>query len=111
MKLVCGMLLCTLTLTAQAEGPLVFVSAFAAGEKGAISAYQVDLESGALKLVERTGGVENPFFLALSPDRKFLYSIHAKSFGGKEPEQIAAYELVGRTGKLKLLNRQSAQGT
>ncbi len=67
MKLVCGMLLCTLTLTARAEGPLVFVSAFAAGEKGAISAYQADVESGALKLVERTGGVENPFFLACLP--------------------------------------------
>ena len=28
-------------------------------------------------------GVENPFFLALSPDKKFLYSIHAKQFGGQ----------------------------
>jgi 6-phosphogluconolactonase len=89
----------------------VFVTVFAAGEKGAIQAYELDLASGGLKLLERTGGVENPFFLALSPDRKFLYSIHARSFGGQEPEQIAAYELEGRTGKLKLLNRQSAQGT
>ena len=54
---------------------------------------------------------ENPFFLALSPDRKFLYSIHAKQFGGKENEQVAAYQVVGRTGELKLLNRQSAEGT
>src|SRR5213079_3388119 len=37
--------------------------------------------------------------------------IHAKQFGGKENEQVAAYEVVGRTGELKLLNRQSAEGT
>lgn len=55
--------------------------------------------------------MENPFFLALSPDKKALYSIHAKQFGGKENEQVAAYQVVGRTGELKLLNRQSSQGT
>ena len=51
------------------------------------------------------------FFLALSPDHKYLYSIHGKTFGGKEHEQVAAYELAGRTGRMKLLNRQSALGS
>src|SRR3954471_11528442 len=78
--------------------PLVFISAFAAGDKGGIHAYQLDLKTGALKAVHRTAGVENPFFLALSPGGKFLYSIHGKTFGGKEHEQVAAYEVVGRTG-------------
>ena len=85
--------------------------AFAPGEKGGIHAYEFDTKDGQLKPLHRTAGVENPFFLALSPDRKFLYSIHAKQFGGKENEQVAAYEVVGRTGELKLLNRQSAEGT
>jgi 6-phosphogluconolactonase len=96
---------------ARADDPLVFISSFAAGDNGAVHAYRLDLAGGGLTLVERTGGVENPFFLALSPNGRFLYSIHARTFGGKEPEQVAAYELVGRTGKLKLLNRQSARGT
>lgn len=64
-----------------------------------------------MKPVHRTTGVEHPFFLALSRNGKYLYSIHAKQFGGSESEQVAAYELVGRTGQLKLLNRQSARGT
>lgn len=95
----------------RAEQPLVFVSAFAGGDQGAIYAYQLDAESGRLKQVERTGNVENPFFLAISPDEKFLYSIDAHSFGGKDPEKVAAFSLEGRTGKLKLLNRQSTHGT
>ena len=92
----------------NADEPLVFISAFAAGDQGAIHAYQLDLASGHLKQAHSTTDVEHPFFLALSPDNRFLYSIHAKTFGGKENEEVAAYEIVGRTGQLKLLNRQSA---
>jgi 6-phosphogluconolactonase len=100
-------------ITAPALGadPVVFVSAFAPGDKGGIHAYTFDTTAGTLKPLHRTGGVENPFFLALSPDRKFLYSIHAKEFGGKENEQVAAFAVEGRTGELKPLNRQSAEGT
>lgn len=100
-----------ITPLSAAADPLVFVTAFAPGEQGGIHAYEFNSKDGSLKPIERTAGAENPFFLALSPNKKYLYSIHAKQFGGKENEQVAAYELVGRTGKLKLLNRSSAEGT
>jgi 6-phosphogluconolactonase len=90
---------------------LVFISAFAAGENGAIHAFRLDLDTGRLKPAQRTTGVEHPFYLALAPNQKYLYSIHAKEFGGKDAEQIAAYEILGTDGKLKLLNRQSARGS
>lgn len=97
---------------AAAEEPLVFISAFAPGEKGAIHAYKMNPQTGELKFVERTPDVEHPFFLAVSPDNKFLYSIHAPGkFSGKDNEFVSAFALEGRTGKLKLLNRQSSQGT
>ncbi|MBC7967558.1 MAG: lactonase family protein [Fuerstia sp.] len=104
------------TLMAQhgvtfAEEPLVFVSSFASGEQGAIHAFRLDKESGTLRLLHRTAGVENPFFMAVSPDHKFLYSIYAPTFGGTEPEQVAAFRLEGRSGKLSPLNRQSTKGT
>lgn len=94
-----------------ARDPIVFITTFAPGDKGGIQAYEFDIMEGKLKPIHRTGGAENPFFLALSPNKKFLYTIHAKQFGGKEKEQVAAYEIVERTGELKLLNRQSAEGT
>lgn len=95
----------------QADDPVVFISAFEAGEKGAIHAFQLDTANGRLKPLHTTTGVEHPFFFALSRDHKFLYSIHAKTFSGADPEQVAAYALEGRTGKMKLLNRQSTRGT
>ena len=101
----------TAAVSSQAADPLVFVSAFAAGDEGAIHAYRLNLKTGKLKLVHRTTDVEHPFFTALSPDGKFLYAIHAEQFGGKESEEVAAYAIQGSAGRLKLLNRQSARGT
>ncbi|WP_299461846.1 lactonase family protein [uncultured Gimesia sp.] len=110
--IVAGMVFSNATQAVAFEKPLVFISAFAPGEKGAIHAFELNPLTGELKLVERTTDVEHPFFLAVSPDNKFLYSIHAPGkFGGKENEFVAAYELQDRTGKLKLLNRQSSLGT
>lgn len=95
----------------QAADPLVFVSSFAGGEKGAITAFRLSPEDGTLTQLEKTGGIENPFFLAVSPDGRFLYAVHAKAFGGTENEEVAAYAIDRASGKLILLNRQSAMGT
>ena len=110
--IVVSVLFCLGVQRADANELTVFISAFAAGDDGAIHAYQLDLETGQLKQVHRTTDVEHPFFMAVSPDDQFLYSIHAPGqFGGKAHEQVAAFRIIGRTGKLKLLNRQSALGS
>jgi len=111
-SLVLGVVLIFSSLAATAADPTVFISAFAAGDQGAIHAFQLNLDTGSLKPMHRTTDVEHPFFLALSPNHKFLYSIHAPGqFGGKQNEQVAAFEIVGSGGELKLLNRQSSRGT
>ena len=109
--LVMGAMLTDFTPSTHAEDPVLFITSFAGGDEGGIQAYQFDIATGQLKPKHRTTGVENPFFIAISPDKRFLYSIHAKSFGGKDPEEVAAYALDGRSGKMTLLNRQSSRGT
>ena len=95
------------TALAQAEQPLVFVTAFASAEKAGIHAFGFDSENGTLKLLKRTTGVQSPFFIALSPDRRFLYSID--EFGGKD-NFVAAFAIEGRGGDLRALNRQNSRG-
>lgn len=101
----------TLSPTLRADDPLLFVSSFSGGEKGAISAFRISLEDGSLTPLARTGDIENPFFLAVSPDQRFLYAVHTEAFGGDENEEVAAYAIDPASGGLALLNRQSAQGT
>ncbi len=95
----------------RADEPLVFISAFASGDKGAIHAFRFDTKTGALKPLHRTTDIQNPFFLAISPDKRFLYSIHAETFGGQKDESVAAYSIDGRSGYLSRLNQQSTRGT
>lgn len=99
------------TPTMKADDPLLFISSFAGGEKGAVTAYRLSLADGTLSPQARTGGVENPFFLAVSPDGRFLYAVHALAFGGQEHEEVAAYAIDPKNGALTLLNRQSAKGS
>ena len=107
-----GLVSSSMAQGSDADELIVFISAFAPGEDGAIHAYRLDAAAGQLKPVNRTADIEHPFFMAISPDRRFLYAVHAPGkFGGESHEQVAAYEIVGRTGRLKLLNRQSALGS
>ncbi|MCP4506150.1 MAG: lactonase family protein, partial [Fuerstiella sp.] len=101
----------TMSVSIHADDPVVFVSAFKSGDEGAIHAYRFDLKNGQLNLLHRTTDVESPFFLAVSPDGRFLYSVDAEQFGGEENEFVASYAVQGRNGKLLRLNRQSARGT
>jgi hypothetical protein len=56
--------LCCPGLT-QAADRLVFVSSFAGAGKGAKTAFRPSLEDGSLTPLEKAGGIENPFFLAV----------------------------------------------
>ena len=91
--LMVGMMQTAQTRTDSTKTSLVFISSFGASAE-AHRASHLDPVAGTLTPAHRTSGVEHPFFLALSPDRRFLYSIHARQFGGKEHEQVAAYEVV-----------------
>ncbi len=89
---------------------LVFITSCTTGDDGAITAFNLDTATGALELLQRNTDVENPFFTALSPDRKFLYSVHTPGSLDREPGSIAAFEIVGDSGALRKINQQPARG-
>lgn len=103
-----SILLALLAVPAFAAEPVVFVSAFASGEKAGIHAFGFDSEKGTLKPLKRATGMQSPFFIALSPDKRFLYSID--EFGGKD-NFVTAFVIEGRAGDLRPLNRQNTLGT
>lgn len=91
-------------MIAAARETVIFVSAFAKDQEGGIHAFALDGNSGSLAPLGRTGDVEEPFFLTLSPDRRFLYSIHRFAEGG-----AAAYA-IEPGGRLRLINRVASLG-
>lgn len=103
-----SILFALVAVPALAAEPVVFVSAFASGEKAGIHAFGFNSAKGTLRPLKRATGMQSPFFIALSPDKQFLYSID--EFGGKD-NFVAAFAIEGRGGDLRPLNRQNTLGT
>ncbi len=82
-----------------------------AGSKG-IYAARFDQASGRLSTPTLVAELENPSFVAVSPDRRFLYAVSevgAADTSGRKTGFVAAYA-IGADGKLTLLNRVPSNG-
>jgi 6-phosphogluconolactonase len=69
-----------------------------------ISVYRCNTSSGALELVQITGDLVNPSFLALNKAGDRLYAVHGDS------EEVSAFTVDRTTGQIAFLNLQSTQG-
>ena len=73
--------------------------------KEGISVYQMDPRSGKLTEVQKAESGETPAFLAIHPNRKFLYAINEVHEG-----RATAFAVDGASGKLNLLNTAPVKG-
>lgn len=89
---------------------LVFITSCAASDAGAINAFNLDTGTGTLEQINSYTDIENPFFIALSPDRRYLYSTHAPGNIGSDPSYVAAFEIIGKSGELRKINDQPTNG-
>ncbi len=70
-----------------------------------IYVYSFDAKTGGLTYCSKTGGVANPSFLAISPDKRFVYAVSETDAGA-----VFAYRFDRQTGQLTQLNHQPAGG-
>jgi 6-phosphogluconolactonase len=96
---------------AEARSLLVYVGTYTGGPSQGIYAYRLDLENGKFTPLGLAAEVKNPSFLAIHPNKKFLYSVSEISdLDGKPTGGVTAFAIDAKTGKLKKLNGQSSQG-
>ena len=74
-----------------------------------ISAFWLNLTSGALAPIGEVAQVAAPSFIAISPNQKFLYAVSEGA--GRNGSFISAFRIDPETGKLALLNRQPSGGS
>ena len=81
-----------------------------AAQSEGIYVAKVDQATGALELLQ-TVPSDNPSFLALSPDQRFLFAINeVADFEGKGVGSVEAYRIDEASGELALINRQALPG-
>jgi 6-phosphogluconolactonase len=98
------------------ERPLIFVGTYTQklghvdGKATGIYTCRLDTATGTLQIVQTAADIDNPSFVALSPNKKILYAVGEN--GGK-PEQpfgsVAAYR-VEPDGKLLKINELPSYG-
>jgi len=97
----------------RADKYLVYVGTYTEPQshsKG-IYAYRYDTSSGKLNSLGLAAETVNPSFLAVHPNRRFLYAVNeVADYLGKSSGAISAFSIDAATGKLKLLNQVSSLG-
>jgi 6-phosphogluconolactonase len=85
-----------------------YVGSFTTAQRNArgdgIHVYRVDPTTGDWTHVQHIGDLVNPSYLALSPDQRFLYSVHG------DEDYATAFALDPATGQAKLINRAKTGG-
>lgn len=90
----------------------MYVGAYTRNENEGIYAYRFDTESGAMTRESVTTGIHNPSFVAIHPNRNYLYSVsETGQFNGKPSGAVAAFAIDAETGSLTLLNQQASMGS
>jgi 6-phosphogluconolactonase len=82
------------------------------GKSEGIYLYRFDPSSGALEYSSKIAGVDNPSFLALHPQGRYLYAANETGdFGGQPTGAISSFAIDPATGGLTFLNQQPSHGT
>ena len=86
----------------------LFTGTYTNGESKGIYIYKFNGKTGAITLRSITTGVENPSYLAISANGKFVYAVNEN--GGEKPGEVSSFAFDRSKGELKFLNKQKTSG-
>ncbi|HEX4808977.1 MAG TPA: lactonase family protein [Bryobacteraceae bacterium] len=94
---------------AYAAGTLVYIGTFTTGASKGIYAYRLNEDTGHMTPLGLAAAAESPSYLAVSPNRRFLYAVNeVDTYEGKKAGSISAFSIDPSNGKLTLLNKVSS---
>jgi len=87
-----------------------YIGTYTNGESEGIYRSQLDLKSGAMSQPVLAGKVDNPTFLAISADSKYVYAVGENAqFKGQNSGAVSAFSME-QDGSLKLINQRASKG-
>ena len=90
---------------------MVYIGTYTKTDDQGIHWLKLDLGSGKLTPVGKLAGQKNPSFLAIHPNKKFLYAVNEiGNYKGEKAGGVSAYSIDQKTGALIFLNQQSSKG-
>ncbi len=90
---------------------LVYIGTYTGAKSKGIYVSRFDSASGKLGAPELAAETVSPSFLAIHPNRRFLYAANETGdFAGKKSGAVSAFVIDSRSGKLTPLNQQPSGG-
>ena len=91
---------------------IVYIGTYTNTGSEGIYVYRLNMSNGRLSRVSTMSGIENPSFLDISPDRRFLYAIgEVNEMDGKSGGAAASYAIDQQSGALTHLNTETTVGS
>src|SRR5260221_647336 len=109
-----GIVVAGAALRAAPDDWILYVGTYTKAPSKGIYAYRFQGATGALTPIGAdglAGETENPSFLAVHPNQRFLYAVNEVSrYEGRDAGSVSAFSIDRATGTLTLLNRVSSRG-
>ena len=93
-----------------ASDTFVYIGSYTGGKntsKG-ITLFGLDSKTGTLELIGLAAEAKSPSFMAISPNKQFLYAV--AELGGKDAT-VSSFAVDKQSGKLTFLNKQASGGS
>ncbi len=100
------------TLATAQKKPYLLVGTYTSGKSKGIYVYSFDEKNATVDLLS-TAPIKNPSYLAVSPDKKTVYSVveTADTTDGVVGGGVTAFSFDATNGKLTAMNTQASGGT
>ena len=90
---------------------IVYVGTYTSKGSDGIYVFKMDLENGRLTPLHSVKDVENPSFLAVAPDKNYLYAVHETNhFQGRRTGAVRSFAIDRKTWNLSYLSEQPSFG-
>jgi len=90
------------------KGPSTYdlvIGTYTTGTSKGIAVYRFYAENGRLAYLSQIDGVDNPSYLTLSSNNKFIYAVNELPKG-----EVSSFSFEPKTGKMVLINKQPSEG-
>ncbi len=109
-KSMIALIIITSLISCNSRETFLYVGTYTGGESEGIYKLTFNLETGEIGEKQLVSKTNNPSFIALSSNKKFMYAINEiNDYNGEVSGAVEAYS-INKDGNLQLLNKVSSKG-
>jgi 6-phosphogluconolactonase len=86
----------------------LLIGTYTTGKSEGIYVYRFNTQTGKATYLNKVTGVNNPSYITISTNRKFVYSVN--EVGTERTGSVSSFSFEPKSGELKLLNKQPSVG-